>query len=779
MTAGLAAASVVIVLCAFLLSRPDNSAQNAVEETRRALRRQGFKTDLSEFDFSASEELRAFATALTNATLLTHSRNPAAFNHRSVLMQSKPDLMTAVGANAAVVVWKQGKLPDRSGEDLWPVLRAALGENHNELDAACRAALSGPIRFDLNARAGTGMLLPHLAALKTFAQTLETRAVLDLHDGNRDAAWTNLLALTRLATAYDPESVEITHLVRYACAAIAYNVSWQALQAGGWQDDRLAHLQKEWESVDFFRGLPETVAFTRASVVAACQLERQQPMTGLGMTLQGTLRSPRSAWSALIDYRRRLRYRHHGTYEDEKSLLLHYRDRELELRRAVQSPTWSVIRALPGVTNRVPFQSRHHSVTVDLMNVRQVMLASHLQAQRYGLLGRAAEAESRRRLILTAIALENYRNRHGSYPNTLQELAPNLLKNPPVDFVDGQPLRYRRTDGGRFVLHSAGLDCTDNGGQMQRNRRPGVSDYGVPGFGIQPGTDLVWPCPASEAEIQAHEEEEERTRQENRQAMLTAGAEAEKEAAFQRERTLVKLEQLYAKQQPRKTREPTYQGQPLSKVLRNAKVSGNASLTLDELLTVKQITTGEEPDIATFEVPISYDVVTNIGSLHLLVDADPEADSNSDGGELQECNRSTNGNCLLVWNTTYDPPGKHFVQAKLLYEEKEESSEIKGPLVPFFSTNVCQFDPFYSQFDSTGAILYAKLPESNGIYTIELKSPAGVHVRTFTGSTSNGVIHVHWDLTADNGKTYTNDSVDSVFHVTLPDSGRSQTLKGP
>ena len=43
-----------------------NSAQKALEETRRALRQQGFKIDLAEFDLSASAELRARAAALTN-----------------------------------------------------------------------------------------------------------------------------------------------------------------------------------------------------------------------------------------------------------------------------------------------------------------------------------------------------------------------------------------------------------------------------------------------------------------------------------------------------------------------------------------------------------------------------------------------------------------------------------------------------------------------------------------------------------------------------------------
>jgi hypothetical protein len=41
------------------------------------------------------------------------------------------------------------------------------------------------------------------------------------------------------------------------------------------------------------------------------------------------------------------------------------------------------------------------------------------------------------------------------------------------------------------------------------------------------------------------------------------------------------------------------------------------------------------------------------------------------------------------------------------------------------------------------------------------------------------VIRVHWDLFDDHGNRCTNEAIDSVFRVTLPGSGRSQTLKGP
>jgi hypothetical protein len=100
-------------------------------------------------------------------------------------------------------------------------------------------------------------------------------------------------------------------------------------------------------------------------------------------------------------------------------------------------------------------------------------------------------------------------------------------------------------------------------------------------------------------------------------------------------------------------------------------------------------------------------------------------------------------------------------------------------VLPFLSTNICQFNAEYSQYDARGVILYAKLPETNGMYKIDLMSPAGEHVKTLNGSTSNGVINIHWNLIDEHGQRYTNPSLDSVFNITLPDSGRTQSMKGP
>jgi hypothetical protein len=192
----------------------------------------------------------------------------------------------------------------------------------------------------------------------------------------------------------------------------------------------------------------------------------------------------------------------------------------------------------------------------------------------------------------------------------------------------------------------------------------------------------------------------------------------------------------------------------------------------NENLELKQVITGEEPDIATFEVPVKYDLVEkpNPGCLRLVVDPRDGDDRAGGGGEFQDCSRATNGNCLFSWNTTFDPPGQHHLRANLYCPgtRKENGLHIDGPILPFYSSNTVQFDPFFSEFDDRGAILYAKVAKTNLTYTIELKTSAGVHIRTITGSTSNGIIEEHWDLTDDHGNKVTNTSFKSEFHVTLP-----------
>ena len=499
---------VIGIIYAALPSRTDTAAQKAVAETRLALRQQGFKTDLADFNFSTPPEMRARENILKAIATNWVSGSPA----------DQLNLMEIVGNNSAIVIWHQPTAkkqhpswPDNSGETSWDDLRNTLNDNQTKIDAASDAIMSGPIAFNLDASHGNGMLLPHLAVLKNLTETLGSRMVLDLHDGKQNTAWTNLLAATRLATAWNPESAEVCHLVRFGDTKLVFNETWQALQTNHWPDDRLARLQAEWEAANLFTNLPETVAFKRACDVAACEQDREQTLgsrLSFKQFLIGVSQFPQGIWYELHSDWERGDYLRHGSYEDETDLLLFYRDREVELRNAIQSPTWSQMRQLPGVTNNNFFHSKYRSRLQSMMNLHEI--STGIQKQGSSFLGRAAEAEAERRILITAFALERYRGKLGSYPVTLDMLAPEFLKSVPVDFMDGQPLRYRLTDDGHFFLYSVGLDCTDHGGAMPAHEFETRFPGGATRFEAPPPADIVWPLSASSADVQNLRRKQER-----------------------------------------------------------------------------------------------------------------------------------------------------------------------------------------------------------------------------------------------------------------------------
>ena len=72
-----------------------------------------------------------------------------------------------------------------------------------------------------------------------------------------------------------------------------------------------------------------------------------------------------------------------------------------------------------------------------------------------------------------ACALERYRLAQGQYPESLDALAARFIENLPHDLVGGQPLKYRRTEDGGYLLYSVGWNEKDDGGVIGKSREEG------------------------------------------------------------------------------------------------------------------------------------------------------------------------------------------------------------------------------------------------------------------------------------------------------------------
>jgi hypothetical protein len=74
-------------------------------------------------------------------------------------------------------------------------------------------------------------------------------------------------------------------------------------------------------------------------------------------------------------------------------------------------------------------------------------------------------------------ALECFHLVHGNYPETLDALVPQFIEKLPHDVIGGQPLHYRRTEGGKFLLYSVGWNETDDGGKPGTLSDPEQGDW--------------------------------------------------------------------------------------------------------------------------------------------------------------------------------------------------------------------------------------------------------------------------------------------------------------
>jgi hypothetical protein len=75
-------------------------------------------------------------------------------------------------------------------------------------------------------------------------------------------------------------------------------------------------------------------------------------------------------------------------------------------------------------------------------------------------------------------ALERYRIANGSYPDSLDALAPKFLDKVPHDITTGEPLKYRRAESS-FVLYSIGWNEKDDGGMTPPTVSNGKPDAGA------------------------------------------------------------------------------------------------------------------------------------------------------------------------------------------------------------------------------------------------------------------------------------------------------------
>lgn len=322
-----------------------------------------------------------------------------------------------------------------------------------------------PLEYDADDPAA--IMLPHLAIFKGCAKVLQLRTCAELQLGQTERALDDVSLSLRMVEALRTEPILISHLVRIAVVNITLQPVWEGLADHRWSDEQLRTLDQELSKLDFL--LDYRFAMRGEVTFSSGVVDYLRRTGNLGAIFGGSDNSPDAAGILRLIpsgwfYQNQLRC--------ERFMFQWYVPLADQEQRII-SPT-SARRADAALAS-----DTSHPTPFNLLD-REMLPALGAAARKFAL------GQANVDLARVACALERYRAAHGSYPEMLALLAPQLMEKIPHDVINGEPLHYERTPDGRFVLYSVGWNESDDGGMVVLKKDGSVD--------IQQG-DWVWLVP--------------------------------------------------------------------------------------------------------------------------------------------------------------------------------------------------------------------------------------------------------------------------------------------
>ena len=117
----------------------------------------------------------------------------------------------------------------------------------------------------------------------------------------------------------------------------------------------------------------------------------------------------------------------------------------LKIRQLYSQPYWFVKRQIKELENELSNVPSYYLLSKDMSTISVPALCLKI-----------SYIESEIDAAKLTLALHIYKNQHGEFPNRLEELAPEILKEIPVDPISGKPFEYSKT-GNTFTISSVWL----------------------------------------------------------------------------------------------------------------------------------------------------------------------------------------------------------------------------------------------------------------------------------------------------------------------------------
>jgi hypothetical protein len=486
-------------------------AKRAVAEYREQLIAGGEKLTVAELTPKPVSTQQNGANILSKAiTLMNFSPD--------VLHSNPPSGMTMVAPGKARVGWAQPNIRSKEATNAWEDAIAAVGNLSAALTLLEELIERPNLDFNVNYNLGFNIRLPGLAQTKGAAQKLYYAALCDLHRGDTASATARLRALLAMVQGSTNERLFISQLVRMAIAAIGAVGTWELLQAPNVTDEQLASIQSDWSRLEFILAAENTLAMERAmgqmtvEQMRNSSTEFRKVVSGVsgfswpGMAAPGgggdwfgqVQQFGKNIWNNTRLKAKESVWRFAWSYPDQLRVLKGQQVLIECTRMARTNGNFGM--ALIKQAARLdklgiqglPLDGDYtgNAADLDFSTLFSQGVFSSTQ-----LIDKVMKIEVSRQLVVTAVALQRYKLRHGNHPSELAALVPELLPVVPRDPVDGEALRYKSNVDGTFLLYSIGEDAEDNGGNPNHANNAKSLHW-------QRGRDWVWPQPATPKEVE-------------------------------------------------------------------------------------------------------------------------------------------------------------------------------------------------------------------------------------------------------------------------------------
>jgi len=393
------------------------------------------------------ESIRARGEPVTFADVLAlREKMPPEENSALILLDAfeKVHELELEGKPYVWDLWRRGgKLGARHSQQMREMIGAYLEDRAEALSLIHEAAqLSGGV-YPLEPTGNPyAMLLPHLHPLQQAARLGALEALYHAHAGEGREAARSVVACRRLAASVG-DCILIEALVRMAVDGITLDALERSLGLCEMQEEDLCALRDELRREE--EGVSLEFAFLAERAGAYWVFKQTANPYKELRSLVGATDSPESLRSFV-----------YGMFPGQRArdALFFYdtMDRALAICHLPLGKKLKEGRRLDEELVQQLSDHRHeHLISAVLMPA----------------CARVFELEVRTKTIMrvarTALAVEQWRQAHGGWPDSLEQLVPELLDAVPEDPFSEGPLRYRKTDIG-VVVYSVGPDGQDNKG---------------------------------------------------------------------------------------------------------------------------------------------------------------------------------------------------------------------------------------------------------------------------------------------------------------------------